>query len=264
MNTKSARAVAKSARAVAQITTTADAHAAARVQALHDVVKAEQGRVLALVSAIKTTVVHGAYTAEEISANFVTGSSVAVYRSNFNLGHKVGQLLGEAKALQLIDATAKAATGKVYDAVLDALRAAVAAGKSAGGEMVTGKAATAIVATAKEAAKAGAAKREAGKEARRQPRKPKGATAEPAPTASTDELNVPNPRRFIAAVSKAGAGLQETAEALRTMARGIKEMASSLPAELQPAAMQNCQILLASAAELDGLSKAAKDAAAAH
>lgn len=261
MNSKTA---AKNAKTAAAITTAADAHAAARVQALHDVVKAEQGRTLALVSAIKTTVIHGAYTAEEISANFVTGSSVAVYRSNFNLGHKVGQLLGEAKTLQLIDSVAKGATGKLYDAVLDALRAAVAAGKSAGGELVTGKAGAAIVATAKEAAKAGAAKREAGKEARRQPRKPKGATAEPAPAANVDELNVPNPRRFIAAVSKAGAGLQETAEALRVMARGIKDLTADLPAELQATAAQNMQILLASAAELDGLSKAAKDAAIAH
>lgn len=259
MNSKTA---AKNAKTAAAITTAADAHASARVQALRDVVAAEQGRTLALVNAIKATVTHGPFTAEEISANFVTGSSVAVYRSNFNLGHKVGQLLGEAKTLQLIDSVAKVATGKIYDAVLDALRAAVAAGKSAGGEMVTGKAGASIVATAKEAAKAGAAKREAGKEARRQPRKPKGATAEPTPTASETDLHVPNPRRFIAAVSKAGAGYSETAEALRVMARAVKDMAGSLPEELQPAALQNVQILLASASELDGIAKAAKDAAA--
>ena len=260
----SIKTAAKNAKTAAAIVTAADAHASARVQALRDVVKAEQGRVLALVNAIKATVTHGPFTAEEIAANFVTGSSVAVYRSNFNLGHKVGQLLGEAKALQLIDATAKNAKGKVYDSVLDALRAAVAAGKSAGGELVTGKAAAAIVATAKTAAKDGEAKREAGKAARRQPRKPKGATAEPAPAADETALHVPNPRRFIQAVSKAGAGYSETAEALRVMARAVKEMAADLPAELQQAALQNAQILLASAAELDGLSKAAKDAAAAH
>lgn len=253
---------AKNAKAAAAITTAADAHAAARVQALHDVVKAEQGRVLALVNAIKATVTHGPFTAEEISANFVTGSSVAVYRSNFNLGHKVGQLIGEAKTLQLIDATVKAVKGKVYDAVLDALRAAVAAGKSAGGELVTGKAATAIVATAKLAAAEGSAKREAGKAARRQPRGTKPSASVDAPTADETELHVPNPRRFIQAVSKAGAGYTETAEALRVMARAVKDMASDLPAELQPAALQNVQILLASASELDGIAKAAKDAAA--
>lgn len=257
-----AKSVSKNAAVASKITTAADAHASARIQALRDVVKAEQGRVLALVNAIKATVVHGPFTAEEIADNFVKGSSVPVYRSNFNLGHKLAQLIGEAKTLQLIDATAKAAGGKVYDAVLDALRAAVKAGKDAsGGEMVTGKAAASIVATGKAAAKEGEAKREAGKEARRQPRGTKQASDAPAAAASATELNVPNPRRFIAAVSKAGAGYSETAEALRVMARAVKEMAADLPAELQPAALQNAQILLASAAELDGIAKAAKDVA---
>ena len=248
-----AAAAAAAAAATVTITTAADAHAAARVEALQRAAAAEVGRVNALIDAVRATVQHGPYTAEEIAANFVKGASVAVYRSNFNLGHKAAQVLGEAKAAQVIDAAAKL-EGKRYDNVLDALRSVAKAGREAGGELVTGKASTAIVKAAAAAASEGAAKREAANASRKAPRKARPAEAA-AEAPAGDAAALPRPRRVAQAVARASAGFGAVGEALRILARDAGELSQELEGDNRRASEMMIEAILAAAATAELIAK---------
>lgn len=228
--------MAKSSKTVKNVAAAAelaavDAAAVARVEALQAAAKAEENKTLALIGAVLCTVTNGAYTAEEVAAHFVTGSSVAVYRSNFNLGHKAAQVIGEARTLKVIEQAATVA-GKKYDNVLDALRAVVAAGKASGGEAQPAKVAAQTVKAAVLAAAEGSAKREEAKAARRGPRAPK---TEAAPAADSAEFA--RPRRVAAAMAKASAGFAPFAEALRVLRRDAEMLGADLESEAAKASL---------------------------
>lgn len=162
MSTKTARALpnGKTARAAALLpaaNATLDLsaeHEAARRSAIEAIYTAEDLTTTALVAAIIATVDHGPTSKEEVAACWPTCNNPGVYASNFNRGHKVQLLIGQANAKKVIDDATKAEGGRVWERVLNATSTVIKAAKEQGKEKdgFTKSQATMVMRNAKAAA----------------------------------------------------------------------------------------------------------------
>lgn len=100
-------------------------HAAERATLLQNLDTAEDMLQGGLVAAIRMTVTLGRTSAEEVGKNYTRCNSPKVYASQFNLGDRAQQAIGQKATLDLIDRVDrdKSAKGAAFPRVVAALRA---------------------------------------------------------------------------------------------------------------------------------------------
>lgn len=111
-----------------------------RAQVLRNIDTADDLMGTALVEAVKMTVTLGATSKDEVRENWSRCNHPDVYASYFNRGHKVQAIIGQQRALELIDQTLKGAGGgAAFFRVLDALKAVMERAKEAGQKTLDGR-----------------------------------------------------------------------------------------------------------------------------
>lgn len=158
--------MSKSASNVVTLPTKGDAeladtrHAAERAELLRNLDTAEDLLVSGLVCAISMTVTLGRTSPAEVAENYTRCGSPKVYASQFNLGARAQEVIGQKAALELIAkaerGTGAKGSGSAFPRVVAALRAVCDVAKSSGKKELTPREAKA--ATTEALAKAAAPK----------------------------------------------------------------------------------------------------------